>query len=403
MNPKLSAIAPKCLNDKHLQVVAEQFPPDNSSVTYLNSGSVGRKPKVVLSAVNEGFSRFNENPTWITYFESKILEDVRAELASMYKAEKESILLLDSTSLGLQLILQSFLKTPSDELVMTNREHSSSNTVARHLEESRGVRVRKQMIDGDISSEKLCIDLLNLVTGHTKIVLVSEVDCLTGWKPDYTLLIESLKLLDIPLLIDGAHAPGNVPPAGFKSPLFVGACHKWLGAPNTTAFAYIDKHLIPKMEPVWLGGGHFDIKDNEIYDLRRFECKGNIDPVKWLGAAEAIKLYRSLDPEHIFEYQNSLARYARDGLAENFGVSIRPPGFTNPDGEEQGSMVAFYTHEGVLKTDDLRKTLWEKHKIWIQPDFLGRVPETGGRVSCHYSCTKEDVDKFLDTLKQYIN
>ena len=403
MNPKLSPAGPKCLDDRHFRLVSEQYKVDDTSVTYLNTGGAGIKPEVVLSALDSGLKRFNYNPTRSTYFETELVEEARAACAGLVDADKESILLLDSTSQGLQLILQSFLLKPGDEVILTSQEHASSVAICRYLEDSRGVRVKKYRIPKGISSEQLCLDMVNLVTGNTRVVLVSEINCHTGWMPDLTLLVESLKLLDVPLLVDGAHAPGNCKANKYGAPLWVGAGHKWLGGPNSTAFAYIEKEYIPRILPVWIAGGFFETREAEIYDLRRFECKGHTDSLKWHGLTKAIELYKSLDSKHLSEYQDSLVQYLHSRVEKVPGLIVRTPGIQFAAGESHGNLFTFYGNHDLFSQPDLRESLWRDHKVWIQPDFLCKDSEQGIRISCHYVVTKEDIDMFFDSFLNYLN
>lgn len=403
MRSDVSTEIPVCLDERHSNFVREEFRPDDTSVSYLNWGSVGRKPESVLAAVNQGWRRLNDNPTRVTYLEDDIKENARQSLAELFDVDKECLLLTDSTTQALQLILSSLLTRAGDEVIITSREHGSSRTILRYLEDSRGIRVRTYNVEAGCSTEQMSLELLNLITGNTRLVLISEIDCYSGWRPELTLLNESLKLLDIPLLVDGAHAPGNGPTRPGRYPLWVGAGHKWLSAPNSTGFALVSRDFIPLLNPVWLGDGFYETREAEIYDLRRFEHKGNPDVVKWLGLTEAVRLYQSLDRKHIDAYQKGLVLYLRTRLMLMDGVRVRYPGYHNPEGEEQASMITFHAKPERWKVADLRAALWQDHKIWIQPDFLSPHPGSGGRISCHYSVTRDELDRFLSALESYLN
>ncbi len=406
MKPKLSVPAPITLDSTHLELVRREFGQDDSSINnviYLNTGSVGRKPASVLDSINSGWRRLNINPTRVTYLEDEIKEEAREAVAELLSVDKDCLLLTDSTTQGLQLILQSLLKKAGDEVIVTDRQHGSTGTILRYLEDTRGIRVKTYKIETGCSTEQMSLELLNYITGNTRLVLISEIDCFSGWRPELTLLSESLKLLDIPLLVDAAHAPGNGVTRPSRFPLWVGAGHKWLGAPNSCAFAYISKDWIPLIEPVWIGDGFFEIRENEIYDLRRFELKGNPDVVKWMGLKKAVELYQSLDQKQIDEYQKSLLLYLRARLLEIDGVRLRNPGYHDPEGEESASMLAFYLRPERLKVNNLRGSLWERDKIWVHQDYLGRNPGCGARISCHYSVKQEDIDKFIEALTSLLS
>lgn len=69
-----------------------------------------------------------------------------------------------------------------------------------------------------------------------------------------------------------------------------------------------------------------------------------------------------------------------------------------PEGEGQASMITFYFEPDFLKVKDLRQALWDEHRIWVQPDFLGDNPGAGARISCHYGLSESDIDRFVEAL-----
>src|SRR6185436_7603422 len=93
-------------------------------------------------------------------------------------------------------------------------------------------------------------------------------------------VVDALAKTDIPLLVDGAHSPGQDFCHPAKYSMWVASGHKWLGGPNGTGFAYVAPHLVPKLQPVLLGDHYYNFADT---DLTRFESKGTSDVVRLLG------------------------------------------------------------------------------------------------------------------------
>ncbi len=227
-------------------------------------------------------------------------------------ARSAGLLLTSNPTSAIQLLMQSFLRKTGDELVTTTHEHGCVDAIARHLEETRGIVVRRVAVDPHRGSMPFSFSILDQVCGErTKLVLVSEINCATGWRPELGALAESLQLLDVPLLVDGAHSPGHVLTSPSSYPLWVGSGHKWLGAPNGTGFAYVSPNVVPFLEPVWIGDKYFERKDNDIEDLTRFESMGTADVVKWSGLTRACELYTELGVEQIMTRQNELVDHLR--------------------------------------------------------------------------------------------
>jgi len=392
-----------CAPDAALQAVIDaQFPDHKSGVTYLNTGSVGRKPKCVWDAQNHGGMLLNTNPTLTTFLDHEPITHARNVAGKLLGCASSSLLLTGNSTQGLQLILESFLTKAGDELVTTNHEHGSSNTIIRYLEETRGIVVRRYEMPANCNSEQFCFGLLSDVSERTKLILVSEIDCYTGWRPDLSTLMDSLELLGVPVVVDGAHAPGHVRTRPSRFPMWVGSGHKWLGGPNGTGFAYVSRELIPRLEPVWLGDQFFEKRDQEIYDITRFECRGTSDICQWYGLAAAIELQGNLNHESVQRHQKGLVAYLRNRLIERFPVTFRTPSPDEVPLEETTAILTFNFPEERVKVKDLREALWSEHKIWIQPDNLSAQPGLGARISCHYTVTAGDIDKLIDALAKYI-
>lgn len=388
-------------SDLDPQTIEREFPRLPSSSIYLNTGSCGRKAFSVLNAVHNGWERLNDNPTLLTFIDQSIKIQARQLSASLLQIPQELLILTQNTTQGLQLIMQSFLLRAGDELVTTNHEHGSANTIARFLEETRGIVVRRAAVDPFAGSEQHCLNLLNLVSEKTKLVQVSEIDCYTGWRPDLSYLIEALDMLDVPLLVDGAHAPGQGECLPGRFPMWVGSGHKWLGGPNGTGFAYISRELSWRLEPVTLANKYYELKELDETSLTRFECEGTADVVRWLGINAAWNLQQKLGLQRIQKRQAELVCYLRQRLEP------LKPRFRTPDPrevpKEQTGMVTFYWEPHRLKTQDLQAELWNAHRIWVQADFISRNPGAGMRISCHFTTQFGELDLLVNALRELVN
>ncbi|MBI4534098.1 MAG: aminotransferase class V-fold PLP-dependent enzyme [Candidatus Melainabacteria bacterium] len=381
--------------DLNVDLLRQEFPLPADGSIYLNSGSCGRKPERVLTALRDALHKFNTNPTRFTFIETSPLEEARAAAVELFGVGAESLLLTNSTSQGLQLVMQSFLAGPDDELVTTTHEHGVTRTICRYLHETRGVRILEYNVEPLKGSMALCKGILNLVSNQTRLVQVSEIDCYSGWRPNLKPLVDELARAGIPLLVDGAHSPGQGLCRPAYYPLWVGSGHKWLGGPNGTGFLYARKDLIPQLKPLWLADCFYNFPNHK---LARFEFQGTGDMARWLGLAAAIRLNLELNPEVIAKRQLTLKKYLCEKLKQLPGQQIQTPYL-----EEESSGMVTVTWEAPLVTvSDLRQALWDSYQIWVQPDYLYGQPEHGMRVSCHPATTEEELDKLVLALSEIL-
>lgn len=373
------------------QLIRREWQPPSDGSVYLNTGSCGRKPASVLQAVRDGSEQLNNNPTRVTFFSDEWWQEARVSIAAVLGVEADSVLLTQNTTQGLHLVLNSFLRHAGDEFVTTTHEHGSLRTIARHLSETRGITVRQHATEPLAGSGELCRGLLALVTDKTRLVAVSEIDCLSGWRPDLSRLAGELASRNIPLLVDGAHAPGQGPCRAGDYPLWVGSGHKWLCAPNGTGMVHVRRQWLEHLQPVWLGDRYYNEFSNP---LLRFEFPGTCDVVRWLGLAAAGRLALLLGQEKIAARQRELTDYLRKRMQTLPATVTRTP---DVDGERSG-MVVFTWAAKQLRVNHLRDWLWEQHQIWTQPDFCYGEPGHGLRISCHISNTEGEIDQLVEAL-----
>lgn len=384
------------------EIVSREFPRGPKEVTYLNTGSCGRKPQSVLSTLQKSWQALNDNPTLTTFLDPASINNARQIASKMFSVAPETLLLTPNTTYGLQMVLASFLLKAGDELVTTDHEHGSLYVIARYLEDTRGITVRKYNVNAFDDSEQHCLGIMNLVGERTKLVAVSEIDCMTGWRPDLSLLQQGVEMLDVPLLVDGAHSPGQGPCNPSRYSFWVGSGHKWLGGPNSTGFLVANRDLIPRLEPVAIGDKYYEKLDEDSFDLGRFEAVGTTDVCRWDGLTRACELHMELTPEAVASAENNLVKYLRDRLQEDLRPHYRVPDRTDSEASENTGLLAFYFDKDRVGTPDLRDWLWSKHQIWVQPDYLNINPGIGMRVSCHIANTTEDIDKLVEALKEII-
>jgi selenocysteine lyase/cysteine desulfurase len=372
-------------------ITSQWAAPEDGSI-YLNNGSCGRKPLVVLQAIEQGLAQCNLNPTLFTFGNPAPRQEAVDAAGKLFAVDPKSLFLTNSTTNGLQLIMQSFLTKQGDELVTSDREHGSTRTICRYLEEGRGIVVKRQHLDPFAGSKAFCQGVLDLVTDKTKLVVVSEIDCYSGWRPDITMLTAKLAEMEIPLLVDGAHAPGSGPCRPARFPLWVGSGHKWLGGPNGTGFVYVAPKYVSQLKPVWLSDRFY-----ELNDLSRFEWQGTGDVARLLGLTAAINLQMEIKEENVARRQQELMGYLRGKLAKLVGGQIR-----TPDNVAESSGLLTITWADC-KVTHLHETLWAKYRIWVQPDFYFGNVGHGLRVSCHVSTTEAELDKLVLALNEILN
>lgn len=382
--------------DINFDQVREEFPIEQGCL-YLNTGSCGRKPQSVLRALSQGWKDLNVNPTLSTFMDESALGDAKQAVARLFEVPVENLLLVQNTTQGLHLIMQSLLLDEGDEFVTTTSEHGSVSTIAQYLAETRGIKIHKVAIDPLDGNESFTRKMIERLNSRTKLVLVSEISSYTAWRPDLDGLEKATKERGIPMLVDGAHSGGQIicRPAHYR--LWVGSGHKWLGAPNGTGFVYAAPDLVQRLQPLWLGDEYFKLREAHGNTMARFESQGTADVVRWRGLTAAVNLQLAVGPESIYRRELMLVQYLRNAVAK------LNPKFRTPAVPPNCALLVMHWTPEQMPVPHLRDHLWQKYKIWVQPDFMNQNPGLGVRVSCHYSVTESDIDRFVEALSETLS
>ena len=115
----------------------------------------------------------------------------------------------------------------------------------------------------------------------------------------------------VPVLVDGAHGPAQVPldMKAIGADWYAGNCHKWLCAPKGSAFLYAAPDRQQDLHPVTishgLGSGY----------LKEFDWTGTRDPSAWLATGVAIDFHARLGGAAMMARNIALAAEASSLLA----------------------------------------------------------------------------------------
>ncbi|QDU69800.1 aminotransferase class V-fold PLP-dependent enzyme [Engelhardtia mirabilis] len=304
--------------------------PLDPEVDFLNHGSFGASPRVVLAEQQTWRERMEAGP--VKFFARDLeglLDQVRAVLGPFLGADPDDLALVPNATVGINTILRSMELEPGDELLVTDQEYNASANVLRYVAERAGATVRMVELPFPIASPGDVVQrVLDAVTPATRLLLIDHVTSQTGLIMPVEELVTVLRARGVETLIDGAHAPGMVPLDldSLGAAYYTGNAHKWLCAPKGSAILHVRRDLQHRVRPLAISHGANSTREDRSRFRIEADWIGTVDPTPWLATPCAIEFLRGLLPGGFRElraHNRSLVLEGRRLLCEV--LEIEPP------------------------------------------------------------------------------
>ena len=270
----------------------------DDSTHFLNHGSFGATPRVVLERQRELRDQLEAEPVRFMVRELEpLLDAARNRLADFVVARAADLAFVTNATTGVNAVLRSLDFQPGDELLTTNHGYNACTNVLRFVAERTGVKVVIAPVPFPASSaEVLAHAVLAGVTGRTRLVLLDQITSPTALVFPIARLVRELEGRGIPVLVDAAHAPGQVALALDETgaSFTTGNLHKWVCAPKGAAFLHVRADWQARIRPAVIShGANSTRKDRSRFQLE-FDWVGTQDPTAALCVPAAIDFMGSL-------------------------------------------------------------------------------------------------------------
>ena len=375
------------------------------SITFLNHGSFGATPRVVLERQRAFQEQLEREPVRFMVRELEpLLDAARRELAAFLSADEAGLAFVTNATAGVNAVLRSLDLDKFDELVVTTHEYNASRNVLDFVAQVAGARVVCVDIPFPIESPEVIVErILGAVTDRTRLAIVDHITSQTALVFPIERLVAELNARGIDTLVDGAHAPGMLPLdlRALNAAYYTGNLHKWVCAPKGAAFLFVRENRRRSIRPIAIShGANATRTDRSRYHLE-FDWTGTFDPSAWLAVPEALRFMASLVPggwPEAMRRNRELALRARDLLSER--LRIPPPA---PD-SMIGSMAALPLPDGTADTapslygDPLQDRLLFEHNIEVPIVPWPHPPKRVLRVSAQLYNTIEEYARLAELL-----
>jgi hypothetical protein len=213
---------------------------------HLNHGSFGAVPLVAQERQNELRAEMDSAPVvWFPALPQKIA-DARVDLAAFLRATPDDLALVPNASAGISVVLNALPRRRGGAIVVTDHGYGAVTMGAERLARRWGGEVRTARVPLDADEEQAYEAVVAEVDDATDLIVVDQITSATARRMPVERIGAEAARLGIPLLVDGAHAPGLIaaPLDGAdvrllgRQPAQVGLCatrHRRTGRPRRAA------------------------------------------------------------------------------------------------------------------------------------------------------------------------
>jgi isopenicillin-N epimerase len=264
------------------------------AVTYLNHGSFGACPSVVLEAQAALRSEMEREP--VDFLVANLparLDAARVTLSAFLGAAPEDVVFVPNATAGVNAVLRSLSFGPEDELLLTNHTYAACRKTVDFVAQRCGARVVVANLPFPCRDEEdIVAAVLQRVSPRTRLALLDHVTSPTALILPLERLVSELRARGIDTLVDGAHAPGMVPIglSNLGAAYYTGNAHKWLCAPKGAAFLHVRRDRQAELHPNVISHGLAAGFHAE------FDWTGTFDPTPWLCIPHALEFIGGLLP-----------------------------------------------------------------------------------------------------------
>lgn len=303
-------------------------------LVYLDSAATSQKPKVVIDAISDYYSRYNSNVHRSVHTlgeeATAAYEAAREKTARFVGGSAKELVFVRGTTEAMNLVRfawgEKFVKS-GDTLLTTLMEHHSNIVPWQLLAKHKGATLKFVGLNPDGTLDLGSYEAL--LKESPSLVAVTHCSNVLGTINDAARICAMARKAGAVTVVDGAqavpHMPVDLSTIGCDFYAFSG--HKMLG-PTGIGVLLGRKALLEEMEP-FQGGGEM-IKevflDHSTWNAvpHKFEA-GTVNIADAIGLGAAVDYLKALGMVRVRDHEVKLLRYAMDVLSEVKGFKSYGP------------------------------------------------------------------------------
>ncbi|MDA4120970.1 MAG: cysteine desulfurase [Thaumarchaeota archaeon] len=370
-------------------------------LVYLDSAATSQKPKQVIDAIVDYYSRYNSNVHRSVHTlgeeATAAYEAAREKTAKFVGARPKELVFVRGTTEATNLVRfawgEKFVK-PGDIIVSTLMEHHSNIVPWQLLAKSKGAVLKFVGLQPDGTLDMAQFE--DLLKESPRLVAMTHCSNVLGTINDVASLCARARKAGATTIVDGAqavpHLPVNLESVGCDFYAFSG--HKMLGPTGIGALVG-RKRLMEEMDP-FQGGGEMIREvflDHSTWNdvPYKFEA-GTVNIADAIGLGAAVDYLVGIGMERVRDHELRLLKYALETLSQVKGFEAYGPSDTSiRSGVVSFNLADVHPHDLATILDEEGIAIRSGHHC-AQPLMHWLDVAATSRASFHIYNSDDDVD-----------
>lgn len=374
-----------------LHEIRSEFPHINNGYTYLNHAAIGVLSKPVKAAIDQLIDERHNGPIDNFEHSMEITASAKKQVSDYLNAPSpDQITFLGNTSDGISAAAEGFEWQRGDQVLVNSMEFPATIQPFRALKHLGVELVYAEPEDGEITAEIL----EKYITPKTKMITLSSVQYLSGYRADLKTIGELCLKKDILFVVDAIQSLGafQIDVQECHIDALASGSHKWLMSPMGISFLYLSKSFAGKLRPFKTGW----LSVKEPWELSDFYQDwqpvhqhleiGTPNMLGITGLNASLSFLAESGTQKIAERIKNLTNYIIQRLERETGAILQSPKSSN----KRGGIVSF----SVQGMDDPESKLEElkRNNVTIS------LREGLFRISPHFYNIEDEIDRAIDII-----
>ena len=368
--------------------IRKQFPYLDSNKIYFNHAAVSPLPKYIADKINSYIHE--RSVTEINNYKAGLekTENLKHQLSKLLNAQSERIAFTKSVTDSLNILAQGIDWKQGDRIILNDIEFPANVYPFLNLK-NKGIEIDfVKSNDGAIS----IVDIEKLITSKTKLLSISFVQFLSGFRADLKTIGELCKKNNIIFCVDVIQGAG-VAPLDIKEmqiDFLAGGAHKWLMGLMGLGYLFVTEELQNRIEQK--NAGWLSVEDE--WNLLDYNLEYKKDASKFHTGTFSMIGITALNAS--LEFFNSIGfEIIRNNILDNTEYFISR---LNEIGIKQMLQDVKRNNLAGIVTFPINnaEVIFEK---LAAKSIVGSLREGMIRFSPHFYNTKEEIDIVINELK----